>query len=426
MSEVKFYLNNAQSVTSTLYAVIYDHGRRYKVATGISIQSKNWNAEKMRCREKSDFLNARITNEQLRNWETLLTNVMNSFNRDLIVPSQSEFKQAVKLALEPFIHPDERIDNDFISFAETYIKQAARKPRTLIRYQTTINLLQRFQKAKRKRITFDSINQDFYEALKKYMDAENYSLNYFGDIVKNIKVFMNAAADRDLHQSTAHRSKKFKVMREESDSIYLSTDKLKILANLDITPQFILSFESDQRPQNIHRRVQSLIDARDRFLIGAYTALRFSDFNILKGLEYTDEYINARAIKTGTRTVIPMHPIIREILIRRENSLPSPISNQKMNEALHLLCKVAGFNQMISISRTEGGQLKNTLLPEYELITTHTARRSACTNMYLAGIPIRTIMAFSGHKTIKSFMAYIKAESLEDAARMKDHPYFRT
>lgn len=50
---------------------------------------------------------------------------------------------------------------------------------------------------------------------------------------------------------------------------------------------------------------------------------------------------------------------------------------------------------------------------------THSARRSFCTNMYLMGVPVLTIMAISGHKTEKSFRTYIKASGEEHAEIMK-------
>ncbi|MDE6772628.1 MAG: hypothetical protein K2J49_08500 [Muribaculaceae bacterium] len=53
-------------------------------------------------------------------------------------------------------------------------------------------------------------------------------------------------------------------------------------------------------------------------------------------------------------------------------------------------------------------------LPEY--VTTHTARRSAITNMYLSHkFTIVQMMHVSGHKTQKTFMDYIKLSSDEIA-----------
>lgn len=62
--------------------------------------------------------------------------------------------------------------------------------------------------------------------------------------------------------------------------------------------------------------------------------------------------------------------------------------------------------------------------PKYELIKTHTARRTGCTNMYLAGIPVIDIMKISGHKTEKEFMKYIKVSKLETAQNLSRHPCF--
>ena len=56
---------------------------------------------------------------------------------------------------------------------------------------------------------------------------------------------------------------------------------------------------------------------------------------------------------------------------------------------------------------------------KWENLTTHTARRSFCTNMYLLGVPVMTIMSISGLKTEKSFRSYIKASGEEHAQIMK-------
>jgi integrase len=57
-------------------------------------------------------------------------------------------------------------------------------------------------------------------------------------------------------------------------------------------------------------------------------------------------------------------------------------------------------------------------MPKYDLITSHTGRRSFCTNMYKRGLPTLMIMSISGHKTEKSFLKYIKVRQEEHAAMM--------
>ena len=56
------------------------------------------------------------------------------------------------------------------------------------------------------------------------------------------------------------------------------------------------------------------------------------------------------------------------------------------------------------------------MTPRYNCVTTHTARRSGITNMYLTHkYTILQMMHVSGHKTQKTFMDYIKLSSDEIA-----------
>lgn len=58
----------------------------------------------------------------------------------------------------------------------------------------------------------------------------------------------------------------------------------------------------------------------------------------------------------------------------------------------------------------------NVIVPRYECVTSHTARRTGITNMYLSHkYTILQMMHVSGHKTQKTFMDYIKLSSDEIA-----------
>lgn len=58
----------------------------------------------------------------------------------------------------------------------------------------------------------------------------------------------------------------------------------------------------------------------------------------------------------------------------------------------------------------------NVIVPRYDCVTSHTARRTGITNMYLSHkYTILQMMHVSGHKTQKTFMDYIKLSSEEIA-----------
>jgi hypothetical protein len=64
------------------------------------------------------------------------------------------------------------------------------------------------------------------------------------------------------------------------------------------------------------------------------------------------------------------------------------------------------------------------MIPKYNLIHTHTARRSFCTNMYKKKMPVFDIMLFSGHKTEKEFYKYIKIKGEERAEYIVGKGFF--
>ena len=57
----------------------------------------------------------------------------------------------------------------------------------------------------------------------------------------------------------------------------------------------------------------------------------------------------------------------------------------------------------------------------YELISSHTARRTFCTGMFLQGVPVIDIMKISGHRSQVNFLKYVKVSKLETAKRLQIH-----
>lgn len=101
---------------------------------------------------------------------------------------------------------------------------------------------------------------------------------------------------------------------------------------------------------------------------------------------------------------------------------PPPLTNQKTNEYLKEVGKeIEGLKKSVVKNITKEGVNKQTSLAKWEMLTTHTARRSFATNEFLAGAPTLTIMAITGHKTEKAFLKYIKLNSTDHAKLLKDH-----
>ena len=147
--------------------------------------------------------------------------------------------------------------------------------------------------------------------------------------------------------------------------------------------------------------------------MGCETGLRFSDFSQIS--EENIQTINGVDLlrmvqqKTEDNVTIPLKTIAKAILKKYDNKLPKAITNQKMNLYLKELCELAELDEVITLRRG-GGVVTD---KKYNLISTHTARRSFATNAYLARVPSIAIMKITGHRSEKSFLKYIKVDSLE-------------
>jgi integrase len=69
--------------------------------------------------------------------------------------------------------------------------------------------------------------------------------------------------------------------------------------------------------------------------------------------------------------------------------------------------------------------LTKTSVEKYNLISTHTARRSFATNLFLADVPPISIMKITGHKTERAFLSYIRMTSEQNADKLLDHSFFQ-
>jgi integrase len=149
--------------------------------------------------------------------------------------------------------------------------------------------------------------------------------------------------------------------------------------------------------------------------------LRFSDFSKLSSSNISDGLIRIKTQKTGTNVVIPLLPEVERILLKYNGNLPKAYCNQKMNEYLKLIGNKAEMFEKIEKNRLSGVKEVKSTLEKWQLICTHTARRSFATNMYKRGLDSIAIMQLTGHSTEKSFMTYIKISQEENARKILDY-----
>ena len=278
--------------------------------------------------------------------------------------------------------------------------------RSIQRYRTTQKLISDFQNTYSRTLDFETVDLTFYKDFNSYMvTVKDYAPETMGKHITALKTFLREATEEGINQNLDYQKKTFKVASkssEESVNIALNEDELLEMYQLDLSDN------------------QRLEKVRDLFIIGASTGLRFSDFTDIKPENIREDkqgaFIKINQFKTKREVVIPIDATVKTILQKYNNVLPTSPSNQKFNDYIKevaQLCK--SLQSMEFLSYVKGGKNIEESLERWKMISSHTARRSMATNAYERGTPVLSIMAITGHKTEKAFMAYIKTSKRKQA-----------
>ncbi|PSR55762.1 hypothetical protein AHMF7605_20775 [Adhaeribacter arboris] len=84
------------------------------------------------------------------------------------------------------------------------------------------------------------------------------------------------------------------------------------------------------------------------------------------------------------------------------------MSAQKFNSYIKEACQLAGINELITVTSYSGGKSIEKTVPKYELITSHTARKTFTTNSLIFGLNESIVKKITGHKKDKNFQRYVK------------------
>lgn len=425
MATIKFYTRtNEKEILTSIY-LKFTHGRDIdlRMRTGYRVPINQWDNKKGAVKGGAIYTEE-FTENQFENLRDNLNKLKDAILKQMINQADTPTKQWLKDQVDRFINKDKKtgksVDPEtFVQYFERFMKEAEAGERlnsknmkyrhsTLKTYKSTLKLFTEFQG--RKRFKFDAINMDNYTKIVEHFTRLNCSQNYIGKHIKIIKLVMRSAREEGLHNNQEIERKAFKVMREPVQNIYLTEDELRRLAAVDLT---------DDKPRDL---------ARDVFLIGCYTAQRYSDYSrinpdMIRTLSNGVKVLELIQQKTGEKVLIPINPECDQLLMKYEYRLPHTWQ-QKVNDYIKDVGALAKITDPVQVEKSKGGLIEKTTVNKNKLIMTHTARRTGCTNMYLADIPTLDIMHISGHKTENEFLKYIKVSKEETATKMSRHPYF--
>lgn len=271
--------------------------------------------------------------------------------------------------------------------------------------------------------TWSNVNKELADRFLCFMENEGYMVKSINKYLICFRAMVGYALEKGLHENTLALKAFSKKKVQESDKakeIYLTGAELQALYDMEL--------------EGLKETV------RDVFLVGCYTCQRFSDYSRLERENFTTTAKGTKIVrivqeKTGNSVVIPilndnlLHiaekydyeiPQVNDVVLNRYikqilKDLSDTVPSLARLERTVLTMKERAKEErgeVVFIRDPKGYVVK----PRYDLVSSHTARRSGITNLYLTGLfDSFQMMSVSGHKDEKTFNEYIKLSSDEIA-----------
>jgi site-specific recombinase XerD len=291
-------------------------------------------------------------------------------------------------------------------------------PSTIKNLESSLNTLKTFNPD----LTLNDNGEEVLERFLSWSRKEGMGLSYSDRIIKDWKKFHRLCGKKLEFKRLDRKDIKTK-------KIYLSLPEIEALENADL-PRLAREKEIPLMPSDE--------EIRDRYIINLFTALRISDMKELNETRVVGDNIYFESTqKTKEPVVIKMNSVIKRILNKRGGQFPRQYHEVTVNRRIKEIAKMVGITQKVEVKISqlpkfvkenlhelvEAGKieiLKDTvLIGKNELITNHTARRSAITNALRQGIPPTHIKGFTGlsFKTIEVYDKATPEDLAEDIGR---------
>ena len=411
--QAKFNLREPKSNKPTnIYLVCRIDRKQIRLSTGVKVYPEHWNVKKQEayisCRlSELDNLNNTIVN-------TKIIEIKNRFlqYKRYLCDNPNEIGNSVKI-LKKFIYKDTMEKEKQNINAVHWLRNTLALDRTIkdstrADYVKQIKFFEAFlNEVGKYPISFSDINLPLIKDYESYLfnkevgKGKTTKTTTVGNKVEKIICILKRAEQQgmiDIHESSLDKYKKPRSKEGDSNDIFLTEEEISKIYALE------LSGKEEQ--------------VRDLFVLQCWIGQRFTDTqSINEGImKDNGNIIEIIQEKTKHKVSVPLLPIAKEILAKYENQFPI-FTNQTALNYLTKIGEKAGITRLHTIVEHRGDEVTKKQVPVYELIKTHTARRSFICNMLLRGFDAHLIMKITGHNDVESFQKYVKLTS-NDAANV--------
>ena len=401
---VIFKLDKPGNEKSLIMMVYRYGGKKLVLSTNISIPVAHWNNKIQRVKDVKEHPEYKTYNKTIDKYKLALLSVWDSFVSKDDTPTLLQFKEAIYAIVNPEKNNSTEYSSNICKFIQQIIIDINdNKNETSKVYSQILKNIKAFPKGSQ--LDFKDLTSVRLEKFKKfYTNTPRESGQYYrrGTIYRHLKHFItiiNKAKEYGILVNEAYTKSSWRMEPPSDDisgnDVVLSEEEIQLLENAELVDRF--------------DRI------RDIFLLGIYTGQRYSDYSKISRdnliVENEKEYLQIvqKKAKKKVKIKIPYSVKIKT-LIEKYDGYPKTMSLQKFNEGIKEVCEAIGINTPVIIydDIPAIGEVEKTIYPKWQFVSSHTARRTFCTNAKLKGVPDKLIMQISGHKKLRTLNSYFR------------------
>jgi len=421
MATIKPILKN-QGNTSTIY-IRLKSGRKhdYTIKTSFTVNSKDWNTKTSRPKESDAIL--KILKNDLDELCYLIQQNLNNISKEGLEPS----KLWLENVFNKFTNKESKTQNAEITYWIQYIidnsflfdnsiGEKGLSDNRIKHYKTLKAVFNEYQKNHSFKIV--EVNQDFYDRFFHWLTKKQF---YNNNTAKKLSDDLLCVARHTIKykiptSADLHNVKRVKVRK--TNPIIIEELEIEKIKEVELTQAY-------------------LINTRKWLLLGLQLAQRVSDLLPLN--ENNIHYVNnlegelvkclvfTQKKSQGTKEMIV--PIDKEIEAIIKDGFPHKIAPQRFNEYVKILCELAEINKptsgaiskVVEINGVKKNRKIEGVYPKWQLITSHTMRKTATTHLYqVFGAKVKHITGHSKEETVNVYVNEDRSRKLSQVQQMRN------
>tara|TARA_R100000995_G_scaffold18510_1_gene7627 strand:- start:3648 stop:4790 length:1143 start_codon:yes stop_codon:yes gene_type:complete len=363
--------------------IISCEDKEIKISTGVKISKSLWNSKTYTVRDEEK--NKILTYYKNKLNET----VVNLVNKNIHYPTSEEFKNEFYF-LTGLKDRIEKTTN-FTTLKE-WINYYKEKRKKLVSKGTwrRVKMLELHLNNCSPDIKIANVDSKFWYDFQECMGmSENkYSDNYIKKISSELKIYIK----KGILEGLPFKRFEFEFLTKQRSKIpfWLTKEELKTLSEVET--------KSVEEKNTLHF-----------FLFQAYTGFGFTEVrNIRKKHIFRKDgitFIKIDRQKTGNFLNIPIHTLAYTLL-KANNYMPI-VSRKSVNKIIKRLCERAELDREIEIIKYSFNKPTKQTKKLYEIVTTHTARKSFGRYFMESDGNINKLSQIYGHKNEETTRMYI-------------------